>query len=192
MTTDANIEAFSPGEYIQDELDARGWAQVDLSAILGCPASIVNDVIKGRRPVTPELAKALGDAFGTSAQVWLNTQSAYQLAMSSKKDDDVKRRADLYGRYPIREMAQRRWIEDSTNVEVLETQICQFFDISDIHDRVDLPCAARMSSQYGRETLSHLAWIARVRNLGRRMPVERRYSARNLGLLFDELSLLIE
>ncbi len=36
MTTDPAVaEAFPPGEYIKDEIEARGWTQRDLARVLG-------------------------------------------------------------------------------------------------------------------------------------------------------------
>ena len=64
-----------PGEFIKDELSARGWAQVELAEIIGRDPNVITDLVTGKRPVSPELAKALGDAFGTSALYWMNLQS---------------------------------------------------------------------------------------------------------------------
>jgi HTH-type transcriptional regulator / antitoxin HigA len=122
-------EAFHPGEYIREEAEERGWSPSDLADILGYERNVISDVLTGRRSVSPEMAKALGDAFGTGAQVWLNLQAAYRLATSAEKDDAVARRAKLYEKAPIREMQRRGWIEESSNVEILEAQVCQFFDI---------------------------------------------------------------
>ena len=35
--------------------------------------------VLGKRPITPETAKALGEAFNTSAQYWINLESIYQI-----------------------------------------------------------------------------------------------------------------
>jgi HTH-type transcriptional regulator / antitoxin HigA len=59
-------------------LDARGWTPQDLADILGRPYRLVNEIIAGNRPITPETATALAKAFGTSAAYWLNLESAWQ------------------------------------------------------------------------------------------------------------------
>ena len=96
----------------------HGWIQLDLAAVMDKPPSVVNDIINGRRPITPEIAKTLGEIFDNGAQVWLNLQTAYQLAMSSDTDNLLARRRKLYERAPIREMQKRHWIEESNNVKV--------------------------------------------------------------------------
>lgn len=72
-------EVFHPGEFLRDELEARGWTQADLAEILGRPLKTVNEVIVGKKAITPETARGLAAAFGTSAQFWMNLESAYQL-----------------------------------------------------------------------------------------------------------------
>ena len=81
-----NLETFPPGDYIREEIEARGWTQRDLADILGRPPQIVSEIVTGKQPLTPELASLLGDAFGTSAQVWLNLENAYQLSQVLAED----------------------------------------------------------------------------------------------------------
>ena len=133
------------------------------------------------------MAKALGDAFGTGAQVWLNLQAAYRLATSAEKDDAVARRAKLYEKTPIREMQRRGWIEESSNVEILEAQVCQFFDIKKLGDKIPFEHAARKSTDYTGISPSQLAWLIRARNLAKAFPLKTQYSDR----LFDSIMIAL-
>ncbi len=59
-------EVFPPGEFIRGgAIEARGWSQVELAEILGRPPRLVSELIAGKRAITPETAKALGEAFNT-------------------------------------------------------------------------------------------------------------------------------
>ena len=78
-TTLKLAEVFPPGEYIQEELEARGWLQSDLVSILGVDKKTVSDIIGGKRSITPEMAVLIGEAFGTGPEVWLNLDNAYRL-----------------------------------------------------------------------------------------------------------------
>ena len=41
-------EVFPPGEFLRDELEARGWTQTEFAEILGRPPRLVNEIIAGR------------------------------------------------------------------------------------------------------------------------------------------------
>ena len=73
-------EIFPPGEYLHDELEARGWNQGEFAEIIGRPPRLISEIISGKRGITPETAQAIAAAFGTSAEFWLNLESAYQLS----------------------------------------------------------------------------------------------------------------
>ena len=64
-------EAFPPGEFLREELEERNWTQADLAEIMGRPLVLVNEIISGKRSITPETAIGLAAAFGTSAELWM-------------------------------------------------------------------------------------------------------------------------
>lgn len=76
-----------PGEMIKDELEYRGISQKRLSEEIGLPASVLNEVLNGKRAVSTEYALLLEAALGIEADVWLKLQSDYnkQLAKSDPK-----------------------------------------------------------------------------------------------------------
>lgn len=75
-----------PGFYIREELDAREWQQRDLAYILGVPEQAVNMILSGKRGVSPEMAKALGDAFDVNPDLFVNLQRAYDMARARDPD----------------------------------------------------------------------------------------------------------
>jgi HTH-type transcriptional regulator/antitoxin HigA len=86
-------QVFPPGDFIREELEARGWTQGELARIIGRPIQVVNAIINGKKEITPETAVALGAAFGTSAVLWLNLQVAYRLAQAGEPDPAIENRA---------------------------------------------------------------------------------------------------
>lgn len=44
---------FPPGDFIREELEARGWTQRDLAEILGRPIQAVNAIVNGKKEITP-------------------------------------------------------------------------------------------------------------------------------------------
>ena len=72
-----------PGEILQEEfLSPLGVTQVRLAEHIGVPVQRINEVVRGKRGITPETVWLLGQAFGTTPQFWLNLQSNYELAIT--------------------------------------------------------------------------------------------------------------
>ena len=82
-------EAFPPGEYMMDELTARGWSQRQLAEALGRSEPKVSEIINGRRAITTRTAKELAAAFGTSAEVWLNLETRWRLWQDRSPQDEL-------------------------------------------------------------------------------------------------------
>jgi len=173
MTERVPAEVFSPGELIKDEIEARGWTQAEFAEVLGRPGRLISELIAGKRGITPETAKALGEAFGTGAQFWMNMEASYQLSkVKVDATNAVARRAKLYADAPVKEMIRRNWIRPTENIDVLETSFCNFFGKRSVDDEVSmLAHAARKSSAYEDVTTSELAWLYRVRQVAETMTV---------------------
>jgi HTH-type transcriptional regulator/antitoxin HigA len=86
-------EVFPPGDFIREELEARGWTQADLAAILGRPPQFVSMIVNGKKEITPRTALELASAFGTSARLWLNLEVSYRLAQAAPVDPAIAERA---------------------------------------------------------------------------------------------------
>ena len=70
-----------PGEVLREEfLVPLGQTQVALAGHLGVPVQRINELIRGKRGVTPETAWLLSQALDTTPEFWLNLQAAYDLA----------------------------------------------------------------------------------------------------------------
>jgi HTH-type transcriptional regulator / antitoxin HigA len=117
-------EVFHPGEFIREEIEARGWKQEDLAKIMGRPLQAVNELIVGKKQITPETALGLAKAFGDDdALYWMKLDNIYRLSKAKPIDDSVSRRAKLYSIFPVREMIKRKWIEESEYVDFLKLKI---------------------------------------------------------------------
>lgn len=160
-------EIFPPGEFIRDEMEARGWTQDDLANVLGRPRRLVNELLSGKKLITPETARELGGAFGTGPEFWMNLESMYRLSLEEKDTSDVARRARLYEKAPIKDLLRRHWIEETDDVEGLERSVCQFYEIDSLDEEPTLSIAAKKSTDYGVTTPTQMAWCCRARKLAR-------------------------
>jgi addiction module HigA family antidote len=69
-----------PGEILLEEfLNPLGLSQVAFAGHIGVPVQRVNEIVRGKRGITPETAWLFAEAFGTSPEFWLNLQTNYDL-----------------------------------------------------------------------------------------------------------------
>jgi HTH-type transcriptional regulator/antitoxin HigA len=178
-----------PGFYIREELEAREWTQRDLAYILGTPEQAVNMIISGKRGISPEMAKALGEAFDVNPDLFANLQRAYDMARARDPDPSIGRRARMQSAYPVREMIKRGWLQD-TDAAMLEMQMVQFFEVANISDIPHLQHAARKSSHYDETPPPQLAWLFRVRQIVKTMVIGK-YSEKALRDALPRLRALL-
>ena len=80
-----------PGEVLREEfLEPLGLTQVRFAEHIGVPLQRVNEIVRGKRGVTPETAWLFAQALGTTPQFWANLQSAHDLA-AGKPDRKIRR-----------------------------------------------------------------------------------------------------
>jgi HTH-type transcriptional regulator/antitoxin HigA len=186
MTRRVPAEVFPPGEFIREELEARNWTQADLAAILKRPLPAVNEIIKGKKAITADTAKALGDAFGTGPEFWKNLQTAYELAMAGPADEDVARMAAIYAAAPVSDLVKRQWIKWTNDTDELERSVLEFYRAPSIRE-IECPLiAARKSSSYDEMAPLEIAWCKRAWQLAECVQASR-FDANKLKDAFPDL-----
>lgn len=78
-------EVFPPGEYLQDELEARGLSPAEFAVVIGREPASLDRLLHGKAQLTADLALQLEEALGLDAQYWLNLESTYRLAKSRER-----------------------------------------------------------------------------------------------------------
>ena len=79
---------FHPGEILLAEfLEPLGMSQAAFAEKIGWTKARLNELIRGKRGVTAEAALDLADVLGTSAKLWMNFQTTYDLDRAMKARD---------------------------------------------------------------------------------------------------------
>lgn len=79
-----------PGVILLEEfLQPLGLTQVALAEHIGVPVQRINQLVRGKRGVTPETAWLLSRALGTTPEFWTNLQALHDLARS-RPDRDIQ------------------------------------------------------------------------------------------------------
>lgn len=174
MSVRKPAEVLQPGEFLREELEARGWTQGDLASILGRSQRLVSEVVTGKRSITPETAKGLSEALGTTPELWLNLQNSWELSQTSSSGAGVSRRAKLYSIAPIGAMLRRGWLERSDSIDVLEKQVLDFLEIRSVAEEPTFwPFVARKSTAYMSDTIAQRAWILHAKHLAETLDAAR-------------------
>ncbi len=169
MTKATTSTVDHPGTFLLEEMEARGWKQVDLAYILGIAPEQLSPLLTGKRAITPEMAHSLSDAFNVSPDFFMNLQKLYDLQRAKPADPGVRTRATWQSVFPVREMIQRGWIEE-TDPALLDLQMLRFFGKNSINDIPFIgsgEITAHAAKKTGYETVSAIqyAWLHRVMKL---------------------------
>ena len=79
------LKAISPGEILFEEfLKPLGISQSRLARDLSVPVARVNDIVQGRRAITPDTALRLSVYFNMTPEFWINLQSHYDLKLAKQ------------------------------------------------------------------------------------------------------------
>lgn len=168
MSDSIAVEVFPAGEHLADELDARGWTQVDFAEVLGRPAQFVSEIVSGKKEITRESAAQVAAALGTSAELWLNLQDSYLLWKQSQDVrtreslNAVKTRSRLRGLAPISILTKRGYVK-ATDLEGQSREVLALFGMQSFDDSPAIRFAARRSNGDEQVSSLQLAWAACVK-----------------------------
>jgi addiction module HigA family antidote len=80
-----------PGEMLLEEfIKPLGMTQTELADRMGVSFVRLNEIVNGRRGITPSTALRLAKALGTTPQSWLNGQLALDLYRASHDEDEIR------------------------------------------------------------------------------------------------------
>jgi addiction module HigA family antidote len=75
-----------PGAILSEVyLSQLGWSQTKLAEKLGCAHRKVNEIINGKRSISPDFALDLEKALSTEAEMWVRLQAEFDLYQARKK-----------------------------------------------------------------------------------------------------------
>ncbi len=84
-------KAIHPGGILKDELLARDISQKDLAKLTGLQPTHLNEIIKGKRDISPDIALSLSKALQMEVTIWTNLQTLYHLQKAQLAEKTNKR-----------------------------------------------------------------------------------------------------
>jgi HTH-type transcriptional regulator/antitoxin HigA len=176
MTDDTKYR--TPGQLIQELMDARGWTQKVLSIVLDVDETVINKTLTGKRSLDAGMAISLSELFGVPAERFMALQKTFELAQAriiTREDPARANRAHIFSSLPISEMIKRGWIEvdDMKDFPKVEAALAKFFHAPSIEEIEIFPHAAKKTNVFGDATPAQLAWLYRVKEIAGEMLVAR-------------------
>jgi len=155
-----------PGATLQDTLDDRGMTQADLAKRTGHPRKVINEIIKGKAPITAETAIDLERALGVRARFWNNRESQYREFLAKQQEAiNLKKYADWANQFPINVMQSFNWIPKPKDILHRVEVLLQFFAVTspgqfDVVWQQKQP-AYRKSAAFMADEKALIAWLRR-------------------------------
>ncbi len=189
MDTRAPAEVFPAGEYLADELEARGWSQEDFAGVIGRPVQFVSEIINGKKEITPESAAQIAAALGSTAETWLNLQARFRLWQLSRvpgfevAEARVTSRARVASIIPFAVLVKRGVIAPAEDPDQLLAEVMRDFNMADESDHPTFRLAAKRSNQDDGLTLTQRGWLWAAQRAvqGRRLPAYDAAALRKLA-----------
>jgi len=87
-----------PGEILLEEfLEPMGISQYRLAKDISVPPRRINEIVHGKRAITPDTALRLSRYFGLSERFWMNLQARYDLEVEKDRlQDRLEREVRVY------------------------------------------------------------------------------------------------
>jgi len=78
--------AIHAGEFLEETLEEIRMTQAELANRLGRPLQAINEIIKGKKSITPETALELEDVLGIPSHIWIGLESEYQMVIARQEE----------------------------------------------------------------------------------------------------------
>jgi antitoxin HigA-1 len=84
--TTEKLSPIHPGEVLADAFREAGVSPSAAAIAMGLPPSTLTRIIKGQRNITAPIALRIARYFGTSPDIWIGIQSAYDLDVARDRE----------------------------------------------------------------------------------------------------------
>lgn len=155
-----------PGDSIQEHIDFIGMSQAELAERMGRPKEKINDVIKGREPITTATAFQLEKVLGIPASFWLNREKTYRTELYElQQQEELAKKKDWLVGFPLNEMRKLGWIPDTKEKHELVDSLLKFFGVASTEewDRIyiddEVSVAFRVSLAHTNNPKAIAAWL---------------------------------
>jgi HTH-type transcriptional regulator/antitoxin HigA len=120
-----------PGDSIQEHIDHIGMSQAELAERLGRSIPKLNELIKGKAPITKETGTKLEYVLGVSASFWINLERTYQdELLEIEQMEHLEQCQEWVSSFPLAKMKSFGLLPDTRNKPELADGLLKFFRVA--------------------------------------------------------------
>lgn len=120
-----------PGDTIQEHIDFIGMSQAELAERMGRPKEKINDVIKGREPISTATAFQLEKVLGIAASFWITREKEYRQELYElQQREELEKEIDWLEAFPIHEMRKLGWLPNTKEKHLVVDKLLKFFSVA--------------------------------------------------------------
>lgn len=186
-----DLMAFHPGYYVADIKDDMGISQAEFATRMGTTPKTLSQLVNGQINISNDLAKKLSNMMGTSVEVWLNLQSAYdQKVIEIERAKDFDAQVDIASLIDYSFFESVCGLEKTKNIMEKISNLCKFLMVSDL--RIMLQPDFLINFRMGIKTvepknmINSRAWVQTAINFSKQIET-RPYNAEKLKGYLPEL-----
>lgn len=182
-----------PGIYLKDTLESMDIPQTELSKRIGLSRKVINEIIGGRAPITPDSAVLFERALRIPARIWINLQKNYDLSVAYKAEEE-RISADLQHLklFPVKRMIENGWLPSVSSKEDKIKALYNFFGITrldNLNNSTAIQFRRSLRPNYSKEAI--FVWLRKGELDIETLEVETFNKERALSLIPELRSLTI-
>ena len=120
-----------PGDTLLEMLEERGMKQVELATRTGRAKRTINEIIKGKAPISPETALLFERVLGAPASFWNNRERNYRENLARQAErNSLQGQLDWLNQFPIKAMVNFGWLPEVKEPVEMFRMVLNFFGIA--------------------------------------------------------------
>lgn len=120
-----------PGDTIQEAIDEIGMSQAELAERMGRTKQKLNELIKGKAPLTKKTALKLEYVLGIPASLWMNLEKQYQEELLEIEQLEFAEDCKAWlNSFPLTKMKELKLVSNTTNTATLIKELLKFFRVA--------------------------------------------------------------
>lgn len=153
-----------PGDTIGDLLEERGWSQAEFAQRIGYTTKHVNQLIRGKAPISQETALRLERVLGSTSRFWLQREAEYRETLARRAEEkQFNQEIGWLAELPLREMIRFGWVQECSSKAAQVAECLAFFGVATVaawREHYLKPLVAfRASQRFEKQPGAVAAWL---------------------------------